>query len=127
MRERGVFPIEEGVRRLTSDTADLFGMTDRGVLRPGSFADVNVIDLDQLALELPEYVHDFPGGAGRYVQRAKGYRTTVVNGRVSLEDGRPHRRPRRRRCSASHAPDSRSSLRSAQTSGFVASGFSEHA
>ena len=88
VRERGVFSIEEGVRRLTSDTANLFGITDRGVLRPGSFADVNVIDLDGLALELPEYVHDFPGGAGRYVQRAKGYRATVVNGRVSLEDGR---------------------------------------
>ena len=88
VRERGVFPIEEGVRRLTSDTAGLFGLTDRGVLREGSFADVNVIDLDALALKLPEYVHDFPGGAGRYVQGATGYRATVVNGRVSLEDGR---------------------------------------
>jgi len=88
VRERGVFPIEEGVRRLTSDTANLFGLHDRGVLREGSFADVNVIDLDALGLQLPEYVHDFPGGAGRYVQRATGYRATVVNGRITLEDGR---------------------------------------
>ena len=87
VRERGVLPIEEGVRRLTSDTAGLFGVTDRGVLRPGSFADLNVIDLDQLTLRLPEYVHDFPGGAGRYTQRADGYRATVVNGRVALIDG----------------------------------------
>ena len=50
VRDRGVFPIEEGVRRLTSDTAKLFGITDRGVLREGSFADVNVIDLDGLGL-----------------------------------------------------------------------------
>ncbi len=87
VRDQGVFSIEEGVRRLTSDTAGLFGITDRGTLRPGSFADVNVIDLDGLGVHLPEYVHDFPGGAGRYVQRASGYRATVVNGRVALEDG----------------------------------------
>jgi N-acyl-D-amino-acid deacylase len=87
VRERRVMTIEEGVRRLTSDTAGLFGVTDRGVLRPGSFADVNVIDLEQLTLRLPEYVYDFPGGAGRYTQRAEGYRATVVNGRVALVDG----------------------------------------
>ncbi len=89
VRDQGVFSVEEGVRRLTSDTADLFGLTDRGALRPGAFADVNIIDLDALALKLPEYVHDFPGGAGRYVQGSTGYRATIVNGRVSLEDGRP--------------------------------------
>jgi N-acyl-D-aspartate/D-glutamate deacylase len=88
VRDQGVFSIEEGVRRLTSDTAELFGITDRGVLRPGGFADVNVIDLDALALKLPEYVFDFPGGAGRYVQGSSGYRATLVNGRVSLENGR---------------------------------------
>jgi len=87
VRDRGVFSIEEGIRRLTSDTAGLFGITDRGVLRPGSFADVNVIDLDGLGVHLPEYVHDFPGGAGRYIQHASGYRATVVNGRVALTDG----------------------------------------
>ncbi len=54
---------------------------------PGSFADVNVIDLERLGVHLPEYVHDFPGGAGRYVQRASGYRATVVNGRTALVDG----------------------------------------
>ncbi len=87
VRERGLLPIEEGIRRLTSDTAQLFGITDRGVLQPGAFADLNVIDVDGLKLGLPEYVHDFPGGAGRYTQRAEGYRATVVNGRVALQDG----------------------------------------
>jgi N-acyl-D-amino-acid deacylase len=87
-RDLGVFAIEECVRRLTSDTAGLFGLADRGVLRPGAFADVNVIDLNALALTLPEYVHDFPGGAGRYIQGATGYRATIVNGHVSLEEGR---------------------------------------
>ncbi len=71
IRDREKFPIEEGIRRLTSDTADLFGIADRGRLVPGAHADVNVIDLDQLGLPLPDYVHDFPGGAGRYVQRSQ--------------------------------------------------------
>ncbi len=87
VRDRGVLAVEEAVRRLTSDTAELFGVVDRGVVREGAFADLNVIDLDHLTLDLPEYVHDFPGGAGRYVQRASGYRATMVNGTVTLEGG----------------------------------------
>ncbi len=87
VRERGRWPLEEAVRRLTSDTADLFGIRDRGVLRPGAFADVNVLDLDAMTLHQPEYVHDFPGGAGRYVQRADGYAQTVVNGEVFMDHG----------------------------------------
>jgi N-acyl-D-aspartate/D-glutamate deacylase len=86
-RDRREFGMEECVRRLTSDTAGLFGLAERGVLRPGAFADVNVIDLDSLALTLPEYVHDFPGGAGRYVQGSTGYRATIVNGRITMNMG----------------------------------------
>ena len=89
VRDRGKFTIQDAVRRMTSDTAELFGITDRGVLRPGAFADVNVLDLDALALRLPEFVHDFPAGAGRYVQRADGYRATVVNGSVFVDHGEP--------------------------------------
>jgi N-acyl-D-aspartate/D-glutamate deacylase len=74
---------------MTSDTAQLFGVRDRGVLAPGAYADVNVFDLDALALQLPEYVHDFPAGAGRYVQRSDGYRATLVNGQFFVENGVP--------------------------------------
>ncbi len=87
VRERGLFSIEEAVRRLTTDTASLFGVRDRGVLRPGAFADINVIDFDGLRLPPPTYVHDFPGGAGRYIQRSSGYDTTIVNGEVFMRDG----------------------------------------
>jgi N-acyl-D-amino-acid deacylase len=87
IRERQRWTIEEAIRRLTSDTADLFGVYDRGRLVPGSYADVNVIDFEGLHLPHPEYVHDFPGGAGRYVQRAEGYDLTVVNGEVFMEAG----------------------------------------
>ena len=53
----------------------------------GAFADLNVIDLDGLALELPEIVHDFPGGAPRFVQRATGIDHTIVNGVPFMEHG----------------------------------------
>ena len=87
IRDRGLSGIGEAIRRLTSDTAELFGVTDRGVLRPGAFADVNIIDLDGMRLPQPEYVNDFPRGAGRYVQRATGYDATIVNGAVFMEHG----------------------------------------
>ena len=87
VRDQGRFSFEEGVRRLTSDTARFAGIPDRGVLRPGVYADVNVIDFDAMFLPVPEYVYDFPGGAGRFVQRARGYDTSIVNGEVFLEAG----------------------------------------
>jgi len=85
-RDRGLVTIEDAVRRLTSDTASAFGI-DRGVLRAGAVADVNVIDLDALALPVPEYRHDFPHGAGRFAQGARGYDHTIVAGEVFMEHG----------------------------------------
>ena len=87
VRDTGFFTLEEGVRRITSDTADLFGLVDRGRIVEGAYADVNVIDFERLSLIGPEYVHDFPGGAGRYIQRGTGYDVTIVNGKVFMEDG----------------------------------------
>jgi N-acyl-D-amino-acid deacylase len=86
-RERGVYTIEEAVRRLSSDTAQAFGIADRGVLAPGAKADVNVLDLDAMTLHMPEVAHDFPGGAQRLVQKASGYDYTLVNGAVFMEGG----------------------------------------
>ncbi|HET9728839.1 MAG TPA: amidohydrolase family protein, partial [Acidimicrobiia bacterium] len=89
VRDRKKYAIEDAIRRMTSDTGELFGVTDRGVLRAGAFADVNVFDLDALALHVPEFVHDFPAGAGRYIQRSEGYRATIVNGRQFVDNGHP--------------------------------------
>ena len=87
IRERKRWSLEEGIRRLTSDTADLFGLAGRGRLAAGSFADVNVIDFDALDLPAPSYVYDFPHGAGRYVQASTGYDYTLVNGNVFMDHG----------------------------------------
>jgi N-acyl-D-aspartate/D-glutamate deacylase len=89
VRDTGWLPLEDAVRRLTSEPAQLFGLEGRGVIAPGAWADVNLIDVDALALPLPEFVHDFPLGAGRYVQRGSGYAATLVNGEVFMEDGEP--------------------------------------
>lgn len=87
-RERKSLGVEEAVRRLTSAPADTFGIKGRGRLFPGHYADVNVIDFDALRIELPEFVFDFPAGAGRWTQKSSGYDYTLVNGEVVVEAGR---------------------------------------
>ena len=87
VRERGLFSMGEAIRRMTSAPARIVGLRDRGRLAPGLRADVNVFDADVVAELQPEIVHDFPGGAPRYVQRSRGYRATLVNGRVNVRDG----------------------------------------
>ena len=86
VRERGLFPIEEAVRRMTSASARVLGFADRGTLAPGLKADVNVIDLGSVAERQPQLVHDFPGGAPRLIQKATGYKATVCNGMPILLD-----------------------------------------
>ncbi|TDJ44560.1 MAG: amidohydrolase [Gammaproteobacteria bacterium] len=85
-RDAGLYSTGEAVRRITSVPARLVGMKDRGILAPGMRADVNVIDLQRLHERMPEMVHDFPGGAARFIQRATGYKATVCNGQIILED-----------------------------------------
>ncbi|MFC3078357.1 amidohydrolase family protein [Phenylobacterium terrae] len=82
------FPLEFLVRKLTSDTARAYGLHDRGQLRPGQLADLNVIDFAALRLHRPEAVQDLPAGGQRLVQRVEGYRYTVKSGEVTFEDGR---------------------------------------
>ena len=85
--ERKLMSFEEGIRKLTSELAGFLGIADRGVLRPGAYADVNVIDLDGLRVHAPEFVYDLLASAGRFIQRASGYDYTLVNGEVFMKDG----------------------------------------
>jgi N-acyl-D-amino-acid deacylase len=89
-RERGPrLALEQVIRFQTSETAELYGFTDRGVLAPGMKADINVIDFDGLHLYAPEIVYDFPAGARRLIQKVDGYKYTVVSGEVIYENGAP--------------------------------------
>ena len=87
IRDTGLYSMGEGIRRLTSGPARVMGLKDRGTLAPGMRADINVFDPAEVAELQPELVHDFPGGAPRYIQRSKGYKATLVNGAVTLVDG----------------------------------------
>ncbi|HWD57110.1 MAG TPA: amidohydrolase family protein [Stellaceae bacterium] len=87
-RSRGErLPLPLLVKMQTSETADFFGFKDRGRLAPGLRADVNLIDFDRLRLHQPEVVHDLPAGGRRLVQRADGYRATLVAGTPVFENG----------------------------------------
>jgi N-acyl-D-aspartate/D-glutamate deacylase len=89
-RTRGPkLPVEFAVKRMTRDTAALYGFADRGTVAPGQRADLNVIDLDRLALEPPEMVSDLPAGGQRFLQRARGYRATFVAGEQTMERDQP--------------------------------------
>jgi N-acyl-D-aspartate/D-glutamate deacylase len=89
-RTRGpLLPLEHIVRRQTQETARMFGLLDRGVLKPGYLADVNVIDYDKLNFGRPRVVRDLPAGGRRLVQRATGYVATVKSGAVIAENGEP--------------------------------------
>ena len=79
--------LEDLVRKQTLDTASLYGLTDRGVVAVGKRADLNVIDLDGLALRAPRIVYDLPAGGRRIVQDAVGYRSTIVAGQVVTANG----------------------------------------
>ncbi len=74
------------VHRQTRQTAELYGLRDRGRVSPGLRADLNIIDIDTLGVELPHLVDDLPTGAKRYVQRAHGYAATICRGVVTVED-----------------------------------------
>jgi len=89
-RSRGErLPLELAVALQTGRTAEAYGLNDRGTIALGKRADLNVIDLEALALHAPRMVHDLPAGGRRLVQHADGYRYTVVAGEVTFEDGEP--------------------------------------
>jgi N-acyl-D-amino-acid deacylase len=74
------------VHRQTRQTAELYGLLDRGLVAPGMRADLNVIDHATLGAHAPEIVHDLPSGARRLLQRAHGYRHTICAGQVTVTD-----------------------------------------
>ena len=86
-RKRGpTLPLEQMVAKLTGEAANLYGLDDRGILEVGRKADVNIIDFDRLDIGMPYVEFDLPLGSGRLLQRATGYRATIVSGTVTRRD-----------------------------------------
>jgi N-acyl-D-amino-acid deacylase len=86
IKEKKVYSLADGIRRMTSDGARVMGLKDRGVLAVGKRADVNVFDLERVTQLQPHIVHNFPGGAPHFTQRARGYHATLVNGVVNVRN-----------------------------------------
>ena len=87
-RNRGErLPLETVIKMQTSETANLLGIYDRGVIEEGFKADINIIDYEGLTLHEPEIVNDLPAGGRRLVQKASGYDYTIVSGEVAFIKG----------------------------------------
>lgn len=89
VRDRQEFTLEEAVRMVTLAPALAWGLSDRGLLRPGMTADVTVFDPDTVAPAVPVLVDDLPAGGRRLEQRSVGFLATVVGGEVTIERGEP--------------------------------------
>ena len=86
-RSRGPrLPLEFIVHRQTRQTAEFYGLHDRGLISAGMRADINIIDYENLGFDMPRMVFDLPAHGRRLVQRARGYRATFVNGIQTVDN-----------------------------------------
>jgi len=91
VRDEKLFSLERGVKRMTSEPADFFGLKDRGRLAVGAAADIAIFDYDTVGEKGPKAVRDLPGGGMRLVVAATGVRHTIVNGQVLYDHGQPRK------------------------------------
>lgn len=87
-REKGRIALPRAIQMLTADAADYLGLEDRGRLKVGMRADINVIDYDTLSIGAPRMVRDLPAGGQRLLQPAQGFRATFVAGRQVIDNDR---------------------------------------
>jgi N-acyl-D-aspartate/D-glutamate deacylase len=87
VRDAGILGLEEAVRMLTLEPALAWGFSDRGLLREGLVADINVFDPERIGPSVPRVVQDLPGGGNRLEQRSTGLAATLVAGVLTLADG----------------------------------------
>ena len=77
------------IKRLTSDNAATLGLTDRGMIKIGKKADLNVINYEHLKINPPEVRYDLPAGGKRMVQTIEGYDATILSGHIVARHGKP--------------------------------------
>ncbi len=87
VREENAFTLEEAIKMITHDTGSAWGFDDRGLIKEGMAADINIFDPDTINPLMPEVKYDLPTGARRLVQKAEGISATIVNGVVLMRDG----------------------------------------
>jgi N-acyl-D-amino-acid deacylase len=87
MRERGKFSLEEAVRMITLTPAMFWGFTDRGIVRQGAIADLNIFDPATIAPQMPTIENDLPTGARRLKQKSSGILATIIAGKVAFRSG----------------------------------------
>lgn len=87
VREQKLWSLEEGVHQLTQVPATLLGFHDRGTLHVGKWADIMIFDADEIGPLRKEFVHDLPGGVGRYKAYGRGVHATIVNGQPIVIEG----------------------------------------
>jgi N-acyl-D-aspartate/D-glutamate deacylase len=85
--DRKVWSLEDGIRQITQVPASLLGFTDRGTIHPGGWADIMIFDPETIGPWKKEFVHDLPGGVGRFKAWGKGVKATIVNGQPIVLDG----------------------------------------
>ena len=76
------------VKKQTKDTAETFSLFDRGEIKVGMLADINIIDYEKLNVSHPSMIYDLPLGGKRLVQDATGYVATIKNGQIVSENGK---------------------------------------
>ena len=89
VREKEAFTLEEAVKLITSDTANAWGLKDRGVIKEGMNADILVFTPETIMPTMPELVNDLPAGAQRLKQTSTGISNTIVNGSILLKNDKP--------------------------------------
>ena len=83
VRKHGLLSIEEAVKKVTSDTAAIWGIPERGLLQKGLVADIVVFDPEAIDRGKEVYVQDVPGDGSRYIRDAHGIDTVIVGGGVA--------------------------------------------
>ena len=87
VRKRKLMTLEAAVNKLSFMVANIFGLRDRGLIKPGWFADLTLFDPETIGALEPEYTNDYPGNTTRMIQKSTGVHYTIVNGEVIAENG----------------------------------------